>query len=112
MAGLQQYNFFPTDLFYPKPSSPAVAKPTVLPLQTPTGGDITANAEDHHNQQQQPRSLVKATPSTTTLLLHHNNNNKQQQQQQQQPILVDNKFKNTPLSWMDWIDQEEGSEGF
>ncbi|MED6174926.1 hypothetical protein PIB30_073472 [Stylosanthes scabra] len=101
MAGLQQYNFFPTDLFYPKPSSPA-AKPTVLPLQTP------AAAEDHHNQQQQPRSLVKAAPSTTTTLLHHNNNKRQQQQ----PILVDSKFKNTPLSWMDWIDQDEGSEGF
>ncbi|MED6136163.1 hypothetical protein PIB30_053448 [Stylosanthes scabra] len=107
MAGLQQYNFFPTDLFYPKPSTPA-AKPTVLPLQTPTGGDIAANAEDHPNQQQQPRSLVKATPSTTTITLLHNNNKRQQQQ----PILVDNKFKNTPLSWMDWIDHDDGSEGF
>jgi len=42
MAGFQQYNFFPTDLFYPRPQfsaaavEPASGKPTtvVLPLQT------------------------------------------------------------------------------
>ncbi|XP_054790092.1 uncharacterized protein LOC129295581 [Prosopis cineraria] len=41
MAGLQQYNFFPTDLFYPRPQpSPsslesASAKPSALPFQDP-----------------------------------------------------------------------------
>ncbi|OWM78919.1 hypothetical protein CDL15_Pgr003090 [Punica granatum] len=34
MAGLQQYYFFPTDFFYPRPSSDAASKAAaVLPVQ-------------------------------------------------------------------------------
>lgn len=33
MAGLQ-YNFFPTDFFYPRTAPQAANKPVVLPLQT------------------------------------------------------------------------------
>ncbi|XP_028766660.1 uncharacterized protein LOC114724472 [Neltuma alba] len=41
MAGLQQYNFFPTDLFYPRPQpsssslESASVKPSSLPLKSP-----------------------------------------------------------------------------
>lgn len=99
MAGLQQYNFFPTDLFYPRPKpQPSPSNPTLLPLQNP-------NNEDNKNQQQQPpRSMVKATPSTSPLVYTHNKS-------QESLSGVDNKvskFSTNPLSWVVFMDQEEG----
>ncbi|KAK7244483.1 hypothetical protein RIF29_39306 [Crotalaria pallida] len=100
MAGLQQYNFFPTDLFYPKPQPSSNNNPTVLPLQIPN------NTEDKNQQQQQqqPRSMVKASPLVYT------------HKRQQTLSRVDGKVSKFPtnnkLSWVLWLDQEEGSEAF
>ncbi|CAL5193386.1 unnamed protein product [Lathyrus oleraceus] len=100
MAGLQQYNFFPTDLFYPRPQpqpQPSTASPTVLPLQTP-------NTEDHPQNQQQQQSattMIKPTPSTSSLVYTHKT---------QSFGVVDNnksKLSSNPLSYMVWIDEED-----
>lgn len=97
MAGLQQYNFFPTDLFYPRPQpQQSTASPTVLPLQTP-------NTKDHRqDQQQQPDStMIKTTPSTSSLVCTHKS---------QSFDVVDNsksKLSPNPLSLMVWIDEED-----
>ncbi|CAJ1913597.1 unnamed protein product [Sphenostylis stenocarpa] len=94
MAGLQQYNFFPTDLLYPRPQpQQASPKPTVLPLQTP-------NSQDHTHHQQPPRT--NATPSTSALVYTQKN---------QSLAAVDNnkipKFSSDPLSWVLWITEDE-----
>ena len=56
MAGLQ-YNFFPTDFFYPRPKSVVLdASPKViLPLQQDPIRDVTKNFEGS-------KALVKKTP--------------------------------------------------
>nr|XP_007162141.1 hypothetical protein PHAVU_001G127600g [Phaseolus vulgaris]ESW34135.1 hypothetical protein PHAVU_001G127600g [Phaseolus vulgaris] len=93
MAGLQQYNFFPTDLLYPRPQpQQASPKPTLLPLQTP-------NPKDHTQHQQPPRT--NATPSTSALL--HTQNT-------QSLTSVDtklSKFSSDPLSWLLWMTEDE-----
>ncbi|WJX83686.1 hypothetical protein P8452_66330 [Trifolium repens] len=98
MAGLQQYNFFPTDLFYPRPQpQQSTASPTVLPLKAP-------NSEDHpqtqQQQQQQPaRIMIKSTPSTSSLVYTH---------KIQSFGVVDNnlsKLSPYPFSLMVWMDQ-------
>lgn len=95
MAGLQQYNFFPTDLLYPRPQpQEASTKPTVLPLQTP-------NTQDHtQHQQQQPRTNVN--PSRSALVYSQKNHSL---------AAVDNnnvsKFSSDPLSWLLWITENE-----
>ncbi|CAK8543142.1 unnamed protein product [Lathyrus sativus] len=98
MAGLQQYNFFPTDLFYPRPQpQQSTASPTVLPLQTP-------NTQDHsqNQQQQQPAStMIKPTPSISSLVYTHKT---------QSFDVVDNnksKLSPNPLSYMVWIHEED-----
>ncbi|KAK4281924.1 hypothetical protein QN277_013368 [Acacia crassicarpa] len=66
MAGLQQYNFFPTDLFYPRPQlspssvEPASSvKPSTVPLKNPNL-EISQDLRQQENQkktkplQQQP----------------------------------------------------------
>ncbi|KAG4927817.1 hypothetical protein JHK85_054303 [Glycine max] len=93
MAGLQQYNFFPTDLLYPRPQpQQASPKPTVLPLQTP-------NVQDHTQPQQPPRT--NATPSTSAVL---------SSQKGHSIAAVDNKlskFSSDPLSCLLWITDDE-----
>lgn len=101
MAGLQQYNFFPTDLFYPRPQpQQSTASPTVLPLKAP-------NSEDHpqtqQQQQQQPaRIMIKSTPSTSSLVFTHKTRSFG---------VVDNnntsKLSTNPFSLMVWMDQED-----
>ncbi|KAL2320701.1 hypothetical protein Fmac_029670 [Flemingia macrophylla] len=90
MAGLQQYNFFPTDLLYPcpTPQQPST-KPTMLPLQT-------SNVQDYTHHQQPPRT--NATPSTSPLLFTHNTNS---------IAPVDNTKFSDPLSSLLWIAQDE-----
>jgi len=97
MAGLQQYNFFPTDLFYPRPQpQQSTASPNVLPLQIPNSEDLP------QTQQQQPASsMIKTTPSTSSLVYTHNT---------QSFGVVDNnisKLSLNPLSLMVWMDQED-----
>lgn len=98
MAGLQQYNFFPTDLFYPRPQpqQSTASSPNVLPLKTPNSEDLP------QTQQQQPASsMIKATPSTSSLVYTHNT---------QSFAVVDNnisKLSLNPLSLMVWMDQED-----
>ncbi|WVZ07344.1 hypothetical protein V8G54_020690 [Vigna mungo] len=94
MAGLQQYNFFPTDLLYPRPQpQQASPKPTVLPLQNP-------NSQDHTHQQQQQQHL---TPSSSTSALVYTQNN-------QSLVAVHNnvsKFASDPLSWLLLMTEED-----
>ncbi|OIW05239.1 hypothetical protein TanjilG_21224 [Lupinus angustifolius] len=100
MAGLQQYNFFPTDFFYPKPQPSS--NPTLLPLQTPNSEDNN----QHQHQHQQPRNMVKTTPSSSLVYTHKT---------QQSLCRVDNKvskFPTNPLSWVVWMDQGEDLEAF
>nr|ACU19446.1 unknown [Glycine max] len=96
MAGLQQYNFFPTDLLYPRPQpQQASPKPTMLPLQTP-------NVQDHTQHQQPPRT--NATPSTSSAVVYSqkghfiaavDDNNKV------------SKFSSDPLFWLLWMPEDE-----
>ncbi|KAL5059256.1 hypothetical protein RYX36_030860 [Vicia faba] len=101
MAGLQQYNFFPTDLFYPRPQpqQSTTASPIVLPLQTPNTED---NCQNQQQQQQQSSStMMKPTPSTSSLVYTHKT---------QSFDVVDNnksKLSPNPLSYMVWIDEED-----
>ncbi|TKY62668.1 hypothetical protein E2542_SST12526 [Spatholobus suberectus] len=101
MAGLQQYNFFPTDLLYPRPQpQQASTKPTVLPLQTP-------NAQDHTQHQQPPRT--NATPSTSAVVFS---------QKSHSLAAVDNnkvsKFSSDPLSRLLCMteDEDDTSDSF
>ncbi|CAK8543140.1 unnamed protein product [Lathyrus sativus] len=100
MAGLQQYNFFPTDLFYPRPQpQPSTASPTVLPLQTPNTQDHSQNQKQQ--QQQSDTTMIKPTPSTSSLVYTHKT---------QSFHVVDNnksKLSPNPLSYMVWIDRED-----
>ncbi|CAJ2671585.1 hypothetical protein L195_g039640 [Trifolium pratense] len=94
MAGLQQYNFFPTDLFYPRPQP--TASPTVLPLKTPNTEDLPQT-----QQPQKPaKNMIKSTPSTSSLVYAH---------KIQSFGVVDNKLSKLspyPFSLMVWMDQE------
>lgn len=94
MAGLQQYNFFPTDLFYPRPQPQQ--SPAVLPLQTP-------NNEDHSQTHHQQQSMIKATPSTTstTSTLVY---------KRQSIAVVDNKASKLSTNPLSWIVEEDSFE--
>ncbi|XP_028761400.1 uncharacterized protein LOC114719988 [Neltuma alba] len=97
MAGLQQYNFFPTDLLYPRPP-PSVA-PAVLPLQPPK----QETCSDLHLQNQ-TRSFVNVPPSTSALVAS---------QKAQSSFEVDKKLSQLstdPLSLLFWVAEEEGSD--
>nr|XP_004493435.1 uncharacterized protein LOC101515199 [Cicer arietinum] len=100
MAGLQQYNFFPTDLFYPRPQpQKSPPNPTILPLQTPNGSEDLLHPK---TQQPQPaRIITKSTPSTSSLVCSHKT---------QSFGVVDNnisKLSPNPFSLMVWMDQED-----
>jgi len=56
MAGFQQYNFFPTDLFYPRPHPSAVQ----LPMQTAQ--------EQNKNQTQHHKRMIIVPPRTNAHL--------------------------------------------
>ncbi|KAK7336500.1 hypothetical protein VNO77_17042 [Canavalia gladiata] len=105
MAGLQQYNFFPTDLFYPRPQPQpqpsSSTTPTLLPIQTPNPQDQTHH---HHHQPPLRTTTINATPSTSSLVLTHKN-----------PSLpAVPKFSSDPLSWLVWTpeDQDQDSQSF
>ncbi|WJX83687.1 hypothetical protein P8452_66331 [Trifolium repens] len=100
MAGLQQYNFFPTDLFYPRPQpQQSTASPTVLPLKTPNS---TEDLPQTQQKQQPARTMIKSTPSTSSLVYTHKT---------QSFGVVDNnntsKLSTNPFSLMVWMDQED-----
>ncbi|KAF7804044.1 uncharacterized protein G2W53_043155 [Senna tora] len=88
MAGLQQYNFFPTDLLYPRHPQPS-SNPIVLPLQTPKPETTL------HNQS---TTFVKAPPSSSALV---------STQKQKSQVSSTN-----PLSWLILVDQEDASDAF
>ncbi|KAK7396207.1 hypothetical protein VNO78_17043 [Psophocarpus tetragonolobus] len=93
MAGLQQYNFFPTDLLYPRPQpQQASPKPTVLPLQTP-------NVQDHTQHHQQPSRTNATTPSTSALSYS--------QKPHSLAALDNNKLSSDPLSWLLWMTEDD-----
>ncbi|KAK2416770.1 hypothetical protein QL285_039137 [Trifolium repens] len=107
MAGLQQYNFFPTDLFYPRPQpQQSTASPTVLPLKTPNS---TEDLPQTQQKQQPPRTMIKSTPSTSSLVYTR---------KIQSFGAVDNnlsKLSPYPFSlmvWMDQMDEELSSKTF
>ncbi|CAL0310611.1 unnamed protein product [Lupinus luteus] len=105
MAGLQQYNFFPTDFFYPPPKPQPSSNPTLIPLQTPNSED--KNQQPQSQPQPQPENMVKATPSSSSLVYAH--------KAQKSLGRVDNKvpkFPTNPLSWVVWMDQDEDLEAF
>lgn len=64
MAGFQQYNFFPTDLLYPRPQpsvatlEPASAKPTTVLLPSQTA------QEQNKKQRQHKKRMVVVPPPT------------------------------------------------
>ena len=99
MAGLQQYYFFPTDFFYPRPhpsdatlETASSGKPTVIPSQTPNG--------ENQDQQQQPRSMIKVPPAATQALVcapkRHSPIDKKL-----------SKLSAKPLSYMVWSGEED-----
>jgi hypothetical protein len=100
MAGLQQYNFFPTDLFYPRPQpQQSTASPTVLPLKTPNS---TEDLPQTQPKQQPARTMIKSTPSTSSLVFTHKT--------QSFGVVDDNNTSNlstNPFSLMVWMDQED-----
>ncbi|KAE9590684.1 hypothetical protein Lal_00023001 [Lupinus albus] len=102
MAGLQQYNFFPTDLFYPRSKPQPSSNPTVvIPLQNPN-----TTIEDKNQQQQSlPRSMVKVNPCSSPPLYIH--------KRQQSLSRVHKKVSKFPLSWVVFMDQDqEDSKAF
>ncbi|XP_061363005.1 uncharacterized protein LOC133306680 [Gastrolobium bilobum] len=105
MAGLQQYNFFPTDLFYPRPKpQTSSVKPTVLPLQTPNVEDV--HPQTQHQQQQPHRSMIKATPSSSSSSSSAVVYSQKRQSQSLGGVKV-SKFSPNPLSWVVWMTEDE-----
>ena len=100
MAGLQQYNFFPTDLFYPRPQ-PSVnldSKAVVIPLKTPTV-EIN-NVEDIQIQNQQK------LPKSSALVYNQKSSSVIQVEKEK------SEFYKKSLSWLRWYEDEESSESF
>ncbi|KAI9120887.1 hypothetical protein K1719_007920 [Acacia pycnantha] len=99
MAGLQQYNFFPTDLFYPRPP-PSLPPAAVVPVKPPKQETCT----DLHLQSQ-PRGVVSVPPSNSSaLVISH---------KAKSPVQVDKKLSppwTDPLSLLSWVADEEGSD--
>ncbi|QCD96996.1 hypothetical protein DEO72_LG6g1706 [Vigna unguiculata] len=92
MAGLQQYNFFPTDLLYPRPQpQQASPKTTVLPLKNPNPQDHT-HQQQHHQQQPRTTSALVYTQNKESLVAVHNNVSK---------------FASDPLSWLLLVIEED-----
>ncbi|RDX62128.1 hypothetical protein CR513_59571, partial [Mucuna pruriens] len=97
MAGPQQYNFFPTDFFYPRPQPSAATletascKPTVVPLQTP---------KETQNQKQHRTRMIIVPPPTHALVLKP----KRQSLFHKKPST----FSVKPLSWALPLAEEEG----
>ncbi|XP_027352975.1 uncharacterized protein LOC113863546 [Abrus precatorius] len=98
MAGLQQYNFFPTDLFYPRPQpQPSSTKPSLLPIQTSNPhAHAHAHAQDLHPQ----------LPPTTTSLVFANNNHSLAPVHNNKP----SNFSSHPLSSLLWNAQDEDDD--
>ncbi|XP_028761399.1 uncharacterized protein LOC114719987 [Neltuma alba] len=98
MAGLQQYNFFPTDLLYPR-RPPSVA-PAVIPLQPPQ----QETSSDLHLQNQ-PTSFVNVPPSASSALVSSH--------KAQSPFHADkkrSKLSTDPLSFLFRAAEEEASD--
>ncbi|KAL9319164.1 hypothetical protein ACSQ67_015681 [Phaseolus vulgaris] len=100
MAGFQQYNFFPTDLFYPRPQPSAVetpsGKPTqvLLPLQT---------KEEQNKKKRQHRKRMIIVPPLTHVHLS---------KPKGQPLFVKKLSTHTmkPFSWAIFLSEEEESD--
>ncbi|KAJ1385182.1 hypothetical protein SESBI_41874 [Sesbania bispinosa] len=94
MAGLQQYNFFPTDFFYPRPSPSAETTsvkptPTVVPMETPKG-----EIQNH------PQSVIKVPPPKHALVCTSKTH--------QYPIDKKlSKLSTKPHSLLAWMEEEE-----
>ncbi|MED6147776.1 hypothetical protein PIB30_046887 [Stylosanthes scabra] len=67
MAGLQQYYFFPTDFFYPRPPKPATTTAELPSLETLKDGETRS----FENKAKGKSSTTKLPPSST----HHHNHN-------------------------------------
>ncbi|KAG2403355.1 uncharacterized protein HKW66_Vig0186420 [Vigna angularis] len=104
MAGFQQYNFFPTDLLYPRPQpsvatlEPASAKPTtvVLPMQ---------NAQEQNKKQTQHKKRMVVVPPPTHAHLS---------KPKHQPLFL-NKLSThavKPHSWAFFLTEEHQSDAF
>ncbi|KAJ7976693.1 hypothetical protein O6P43_006442 [Quillaja saponaria] len=100
MAGLQ-YNFFPTDFFYPRPktsSLDAAAQKSIVPLQTQKK-EIT---ENHEQQHQQSGSLVKVPQSLVC--------NQKQIGFDKKIHGKDSNLSTNSLPFLVWITEEDGSD--
>ncbi|GMN55475.1 hypothetical protein TIFTF001_024598 [Ficus carica] len=74
MAGLQ-YNFFPTDLIYPRPPLSDSAPKAVVPLQTRlrhVSDDVVPDEHQQQQQQQNPKAprndVISASAAATAAL--------------------------------------------
>ncbi|QHO24104.1 hypothetical protein HN51_047711 [Arachis hypogaea] len=100
MAGLQQYYFFPTDFFYPRPPQPTT---TELPsLQNPKDEE-TRGLENKDKRS----STTKVPPAATHhhALVHCAPNSKKQ-------YVIESKLtkhSTKPLSYMVWMDEEDAN---
>ncbi|KAK7344978.1 hypothetical protein VNO77_15294 [Canavalia gladiata] len=99
MAGLQQYNFFPTDFFYPRPqpSAPTLetssGKPTQVPIQTPK--------QEIKNQKQHPRRMIIVPPPCDALVLAP----------KMKSLTAKKRYHTLSIkahSWAVWLGEEEG----
>ncbi|KAJ7976696.1 hypothetical protein O6P43_006445 [Quillaja saponaria] len=100
MAGLQ-YNFFPTDFFYPRPNTSsldAAAQRAIFPLQTQKK-EITQN---HEQQHQQCRSLVKVPQCLVY--------NQKQIGFDKKIHGKDSNLSTNSLPFLVWITEQEGSD--
>ncbi|GMJ02339.1 hypothetical protein HRI_003903100 [Hibiscus trionum] len=103
MAGLLQYNFFPTDFYYPTPpqSLPDAARATAVTIQAPNR-EIGSSSSDI-NDLEWPRSLgfrVHRPRNTESARLSSSFHQRQQQrhvEDQTKPV----KYYPNPISWLD-----------
>ncbi|MED6173184.1 hypothetical protein PIB30_056877 [Stylosanthes scabra] len=102
MAGLQQYYFFPTDFFYPRPPKPTTTTAELPSLQT-LKDDETRSLE---NKAKSSSSTTKVRPSSTHQhhgLVYCAPNSKKQ-------YIIENKqskLSTKPLSYMVSLGEED-----
>ncbi|KAI4300847.1 hypothetical protein L6164_034177 [Bauhinia variegata] len=106
MAGLQQYNFFPTDLFYPRPQPQPQPQPQPPPanLETSSGKATVpsqktpSGADRNQPQQQQPTVAWKLPPTLAYKQRRHSLNWVSKKK---------SKFSFNPLCLLTWAEEEE-----
>ncbi|KAI4348638.1 hypothetical protein L6164_009340 [Bauhinia variegata] len=97
MAGLQQYNFFPTDLLYPRPQPQASAVSLESASASASGFPLQTTNRADQNQQQQLRGLVMVSPPSAASALVYN-----QRRQSKFPA----------SAWLTWVEEKEGTDSF